>query len=576
MGLGGAQPSPADLQDFFSEDAENKFTAWDSVPPDSTFKQIEGLTPGQTWYFAVVAFDEAGAYEPRFLLDNNLLQFLPSTSLQAPKITLFNSFFSRTQPTGGIDLDERRVFRLEIPADVPMEFNWHAEPGAPGTLVTGYRWILDPIDGDIFDESPRENEDDVNRWSSWSISETRTSIGPFTAEVGEEVFPRFYVQARDNVGSISLMAVEVRVVPFDRDTANPLLIVDDYRAEPDRLVGGYVQPAGPFPGESVLDTLMYAIGGVPWREEPLGRTTSEPGVFAGFDFDTLDYRFFPFEGLPLSLLANYQTTVWLIAAEDAGRRGGKFTSNEPMSGLRFINSFGSYNTLAAYLTQGGGVWLIGDGVAPSIANGYVSRYGAIPFARYPLDSAGDAPSQNSILWPGNFLYDFMHARSQIELNTRDFFPTPKEYVDLVPYLPQFRTPGAPWPPVPGATPKRGSMDDMLTITTAWPDWPRRIPGSLDDISYISLPNFILENHDGDPGTPKLSRLDTLYLGRANKEIISTRPTESDGKPVFFFYWGDDHAGDICWTSVNLWMFERTQLQALAEVVLRNFGHHKDP
>jgi hypothetical protein len=116
---------------------------------------------------------------------------------------------------------------------------------------------------------------------------------------------------------------------------------------------------------------------------------------------------------------------------------------------------------------------------------------------------------------------------------------------------------------------------MLTLTTEWPDWPRRLPPALDDITYVSLPNFILEDHDGNPGTAKVSRLDTLYILRAVREIIATRADEPDGKPVFFYYWGDDH-GPIAWTSVNIWMFERTQLQVLAEIILNKLGQFKNP
>src|SRR5262249_46482160 len=54
-GLGGAPPSPQNIQDFFSTDAPN-FSDWDSVSADTTFKQYEGVTPGQIWYFAVVSF----------------------------------------------------------------------------------------------------------------------------------------------------------------------------------------------------------------------------------------------------------------------------------------------------------------------------------------------------------------------------------------------------------------------------------------------------------------------------------------------------------------------------------------
>ena len=93
---------------------------------------------------------------------------------------------ARAQATGGIDLNERRVIRIEVPADTEIEFNWIAVPGAPGTLVTGYRWVLDPKDGDIFDETPRTTDSDFDRWSSWSLSELRWLTPKFPAAPGAD------------------------------------------------------------------------------------------------------------------------------------------------------------------------------------------------------------------------------------------------------------------------------------------------------------------------------------------------------------------------------------------------------
>src|SRR4029079_4945450 len=54
------------IQDYFVADAVNFFASWDSVSGDTTSVFFEGLTPLTVYYFAIVAFDEAGAYEPRF------------------------------------------------------------------------------------------------------------------------------------------------------------------------------------------------------------------------------------------------------------------------------------------------------------------------------------------------------------------------------------------------------------------------------------------------------------------------------------------------------------------------------
>jgi hypothetical protein len=179
-----------------------------------------------------------------------------------------------------------------------------------------------------------------------------------------------------------MMVIELEVI--QPSFAKPLLVVDDFRGPPDRVSGTTShQPFGAFPTEAILDSLMHARGGMPWQYQPLGRTTSDPGMFAGFDHDSLDSRFFPFNGLPLSVISEYQAVVWFTSAEDAGRRGGKFTSNDPMSALRFVNTIGELNTLAVYSEMGGMVWLFGDGVCLAVANGYVSRYPGQAFASFP-------------------------------------------------------------------------------------------------------------------------------------------------------------------------------------------------
>lgn len=86
LGLGGASPSRLDLQDFFSEESPT-FAGWDSVSPDSSKMQLTNLTSGTSYYFAVVTIDEAAAYEPRFLLDSNLLQFRASAFVQVEPTT---------------------------------------------------------------------------------------------------------------------------------------------------------------------------------------------------------------------------------------------------------------------------------------------------------------------------------------------------------------------------------------------------------------------------------------------------------------------------------------------------------
>ena len=597
LGLGAYPPSPADLQRYFSDGLPAAFATWDSVPAETTWKQYESLTPEQVWFFAVSALDEAGAYEPRFNLDTNLLRFQPGTRVEAPRITIYNGYFSRSQETGSFDLSEGRVVRLEVPEGAPVPFHWEATT-APGTTLAGYRWCLDTED--LFDETPREHEGQTDRWSSWSLSEQSATVGPFYVEADTDYTTspptvrihdrhRFYVEARDNIGTVGIVIVEMRVVRFD--FADPLfepqfLAFDDVRANSDRVTYG-LGPYGRFPTESALDTLLCAVGGFPMKYSPYA--LSRPGVLAGFPYDTLDYRFTPVAGLPLSLLARYNAVVWYTGELDAGLSGSKFSS-APEGALRFINRVGEFNTLAVYLSAGGQAWLFGDGVAQAIANGYVTRFGTASPAFFPYTgqlAGGTGPSRDSILWPGNFLYDYLKLHSQMDrihyAGAGDDLFDEDELVGATPYLPEYRTPGAPWPPEgPPPVTERGPADDprvgpassrhvgrwaglpLLTITTEYPDWPTTLRTSLETVPYVSLPNEITE------GSPPLSVLDTLYLYRAKQFRLRAARDWPDGKPVWFHYWGGAH-GQVNWTGAPIWMFERTQLQLIADRVLAQFG-----
>src|SRR5262249_51498089 len=238
MGIKAA-PSQTELQVFFARDAPD-FADWDSVSADTTSKQYEGVTPGQVWYFCVVSFDIAGAYEPRFNLDNNVLRFKPSTELQAPPITVFNSFFVRSQGQRG-SFDLSRVVHLEIPEGQPIPMNWFIDPDAEallGSTPAGFRWVLDPLDGDIFNETPRDNESQTYRWSSWSLDETSAILGPFSVTGNpDSTFHYFYIEARDNAGAVSIMVIQLEVVKAkfkDPSLAMNILFFDDFRGEGDR------------------------------------------------------------------------------------------------------------------------------------------------------------------------------------------------------------------------------------------------------------------------------------------------------------------------------------------------------
>lgn len=571
------------VQDYFGADAVNFFASWDSVPGDTTFKFYEGLTPQTIYFFAVVAFDEAGAFEPRFNLDSNVLQFRPTLAKLGPDITVFNEFFARTQTTGGVSIVSSRIYTLEFPADQPIKFNWFAVADV-GAIVTGYRWAVDIEGQDISNETPRSDDSDVRHWSAYSLNETSTIIGPFTGSLDSTITHFFYLEARDNLGFVSLFTIRLRIVKPRFDL--PLLVIDDMYGTPSELTaGGTVPYKGAFPMEAEQDSFYYAVGGWPDTLKMLGTpgqnpsAISTPGMFAGFDYDTLDYRFYPSESVLLQDLARYRIVAWYSDQASAARAGSKFGSNTPKTGIRLINSVNQLNTFAVYLKQKGKAWIFGDGTTTAIANGYFSRISNQGSPRLPYTS-GDDPRTN-ILREGNFLYDFCHLRS--ELNTAGTNVTSltlnQQLQAAIPYLPEFATvpPGSPPPPDRTLDPRIGPSAARTALR--WSGLPRLTLSafrganvnpaqrSVNLTFVITQPMFVTEG----TGAAFRSVVDTLYLCQARTyDPNHVQVPPSDGFPNAIDYYGDD-SGEVVWFGFPLYYFEQDQARQVAQIVLRNLG-----
>jgi hypothetical protein len=549
----------AHVQAFFGADAPRfEAAGWDSLPGDSTTRTLRGLSPGVRYFFAVVAIDESGAYEPRFSLDSNVLQFMPTVDLLGPRITVFNEFFSRTQNVGGVSLSPTRIFRIEYPSNTPLTIHWVGLATQPGVGIDAYRWALDIED--ILDETPRSGPDDLAHWSPWS-DETSATIGPFQ---GSEAH-HFYIEARDDFGFISLFTLAIAVVEATDD--RPLLLVDDLYGPPTMLVNfddprgihGDVRLAGSYPLEAEQDSFHVARGGFPdslYLRSGHPGVVSLPGAFADFAPDTLDYRFYPVDGIPLSELARYQAVAWYTDRASASRSGGKFGSLNPMTAIRAINMVNRLNTLAVYARLGGSVFLFGEGTTTAIANGYYTRYGSTPRTPY---TSGDDPVEN-VLYPGNFLYDFCHLRS--ELSPAGSAPG-TELVGCLPFLPAF------FPLEPGAARTAQRWPDLPRLTVAAYRGAPASPG-VGFTWVLHAPNTIT-----GPGPAFEPEMDTLYVYQARTPDPGHvfAPYDTDGYPNAVHYHGPDNGpgSQLVWLGFPLHFFEREQARAIVRAVMRNFG-----
>ena len=557
--------SAALVQEFFGRDREGGYAGWDSTDADHASYLANGLTPGRAYVFAVIARDEAGAWEPRFLLDANVLHFKPTLQNLGPRITLSSPYYVKTQSTGGIVLDPSKIPTFEMPPNTPLLFHWSAT-ATSGTSLAGYRWAIDIEGGDITNERPREDDSDVHHWSAWSLNETQAMVGPFAGSVDTTVQHFLYVEARDQVGFVSLFTLRLSVIVprFDR----PLLVIDDMYG----TLG--TSTTVPYPIEAEQDSFHFAIGGVPDR---LVGGTSFPGAFAGFPFDTLDYRFFSRAGIPLSTLGRYRAVAWYTDnTSSSGVSDSPFGSGKPSNAIRYANVSGHLNTLAVYLRQGGKAFLFGDGMTTSIANGFFSSPGSFGVPFIPYVSTPSIPRQY-VLRPGCFLYDFMHLRS--ELNTAGTvsvqFTRNDQLKGAIPYLPEFAGPGSDTdrshdPRIgPSAARNLPAWSGLPRFTIASyrganADFAQR---SINLTWYVSKPLRILEGEE--------SALDTLYLVQARGYTGNGgNASMSDGMPNAVYYHGSEH-GPVVWFGFPLYFFERDQARQAVATVMRVFGVEPD-
>jgi hypothetical protein len=555
---------------FFRDQLANHRADWTATT--ETKQRLENQEVLVVKYFAVVALDANGAPEPSdtlFSLDANVLGFRATNESLGPDMLVQNELFNVRKFTSSLDATPRAEITLR--AGTTTTVNWQAVPDV-GRQIDGFRWAVDLES--LSDESPRKNAKDLAHWSDWSLVTTSATIGPFPAGDANKAPHLFYVEARDNLGGINLVAVSIRVSARPKAQA-PLLVIDDLYGTPtQRTDRGTFLIAGVYPMEAEQDSFYNAVGGVPDSLRRFASAAPDPtalsaaGAFAGFPYDTLDYRFWP-RDVPFETLNQYRVVAWYSDPASAARVGDKF-STTPMTALRRINSAQQVNSLAEYVAAGGKVWLFGAGATRAIANGYWTRIGG---GQAPLPyTTGD--ERDDILVPGNFLYDFVHLRSTVNGVATPAQPTiPSQLKGCIPYLPQFAGPAS---QVDRTHDPRIGPSSARTAEN-WSDLPRltiaayRGASADPDARSIAIHLFIADPLELIEGRRPVSTADTLYLAQArtyDPNGISNVP--SDGKPNAIWYHGGDQ-GDVVWFGFPLEFFELDQARQVVRAVMRNFG-----
>ena len=557
-----ARSQPDSVRRYY---APRNWEGWTSVRGNVTSEVITNLVPDKEYGFVITAFDEAGNYDPIFSWNKNMVYMrvtLPGAQL--PRIGAFNEFFIHEQAQGSFD--PSRVVNLQVPAGQQITFNWYALPltdsrgNVTGGPIRSYRWGLDLADV----EDPRQGDPHGHsgHWTRWGTT-TSATVGPFAP--GET--HHLYIEANNDLCEgaeemVGLLSLRLNVVQptFDKD----LLIVDDTRYLLDRVSAGTTcehpsnRPTGNWPTQAELDTFLYARGGVPWRCYP-PVTLSTPGVFNGYRFDTLGTNLRVFDlTVPLSTLVQYRHVIWLVngAAALNNKPGTDLGDiNGPVTSLRYMTENRRENTLAAYVRQGGKVWLAGGGAATAsmIAFNRVINDNSLPIPRTLTFRNTD-----NELVPGRFVYDQAHWQSefkQFRVNNgriRRYLGRLEGSPGLYAGLPaEIRLKSPSTDPFP---PNRVGNQAVFYQTQA-------------DIEFLSASNEILEDQDPRPPHEDFQpTLDSLYKATASTLRPDTGP---DGiqSVVMTYYRGQDNPPFVV-TGFNIWNFRRSDCVALVDFVLQ--------
>jgi hypothetical protein len=567
-----------------------EFAGWDSIAPEVPEVQFTNLTTNSEYLFVVVAFGRSGAYSPIFSLRTNMLRVLVGLAGElGPKITLFNSFFQYTYQTGGFSLDFERAIQLQVPAEVPITFNWTAEPPL-GSIMRRYRWVLDLVALD--DERPRTSQDDWYHWSPWSQA-TAATVGPFVGAEGDTgEIHNFYLEAEDINGLVSLGWVQFRVYrpTFDRD----LLVVNDTRFQSDEIAiiqppgrsDSLRAPYGVWPSRAELDTFLFAVGGVPWKMKT-GNPPSPQGLFRGYSFDTLGTRYGQvIPTAPLGLLGHYKHIVWMTD-KAAGYELASNSPTYPTPTLLYMSARDRQNTLSTWVSQGGQLWALGGGFGNAtnkLWNNLSNDVNQIRTYRYD----GLRPD----LTPGRFMFDLAHWRTEFRVYGPVFvrfsrYDQPDPTVIGSPKPPTYWKGFPNWNPpdhpayltLPTTLQFRSPATDPLSL---WPDrrsnteyyvGNRTYSSIGTDIEFLCVAQSMLEQipaptKENPDLTVERSTLDSLYLvyGSGYPKQMNQSSAGEGVNAVMTYYHGLECA-PLVFSGMSIWDFRRQDNQALVDFVL---------
>lgn len=408
---------------------EGLWSEWREWDPAGDSTVIGGDSPLENgiYLFAVQARDSCGKETDHFDLSSNARQFPVS------KIYPFLAVLEPTLGTGiFIDTEHRPPTAYVLP-HTRLAFRWNAEPTYSwfGPIEYRYGWDI-------------QNLGDDNEWTF-----------PWSSQVGRELWSRsdrftsgvhiFYVEARDDAGTITRARIEVEVIEFTRD--RDLLWIDDM------LLGANPIPERTHPSETEHDEFWIGICSI------------APGFIPDRDVYEADIarRGDP---IPLEVLARYKNVIWTFDRKDdnAWSRTIEFT---PIAGTY---SFPSANNLRIFLAAGGNALTCGYG--------YLS--GSALSAIFPEDPLFPASVTEDL---ADYNYDLEFARSSMVHD--DYYVT---VIDKV--IAPFRT------DLPGGVIRSLDRDAMRMALKDEYAYARAFPDTLRLWDEITQPGMFFDPMNG--------------------------------------------------------------------------------
>ncbi len=317
-------------------------------------------------------------------------------------------------------------------------------------------------------------------------------------------------------------------------------------------------------------------------------------MFAGYRYDTVYTAAGGTNGfVTLDTLSRYKKVVWIT---DPGAAAGT-NSVLGFGVLRQMSERGRANTLAAYVTLGGYLWMVGSTMQATLLPWNINLNDRDSPPDVLKLSITPTPGRPAELSAGKMIYDQVHWRTDAwSFSSTTAFPH-KSVRAAGGYDtrndPRWGIVRAPdYSLLPLRMGKKNRIDDLTPPFRQQASFLSS--GNIANLEFLTaasatteFQNAILEDISPDPDKPNLvSMLDTLMISALSFNPTSTFPLENEdlsqsGRfyhcyPVMTYYHGFDNA-PVVMTGFDLWTYSRKDIIKLVDFVFQQiWGLPKEP